>query len=133
MSIETLAELVHLSPTPVRRRVRRLEEAGIIRRYTVTVDMPACGYGLQLFAFVKLQTRDRRTISEFEGRIRLLPQIITCHLITGAHDYMLELRLQDMETYNEFLRSVLAELPGVFGIETSVVIGAVKDGLALPY
>jgi Lrp/AsnC family leucine-responsive transcriptional regulator len=133
MSVERLAEQVHLSPTPVRRRLRRLEEQGVIQRYTVAVDMKACGYGLQLFAFVKLQARDRETISGFEGRVRELRQVVSCHLVTGAHDYMLELRLRDMETYNEFLRSVLAELPGVLAFETSVVIGPVKEGIALPY
>jgi Lrp/AsnC family leucine-responsive transcriptional regulator len=65
--------------------------------------------------------------------VRELAQVVSCHLVTGAHDYMLELRLRDMETYNGFLRSVLAELPGVLAFETSVVIGPVKEGVALPY
>lgn len=133
LSVERIADQVSLSATPVRRRIKRLEELGIIRRYTVGVNMRACGYGLQLFAFIKLQTRDRKTISEFEDRVRNLEEVISCNLVTGPHDYILELRLPDMDTYNSFLRSTLSELPGVFGIETSVVIGAVKDEVALPY
>jgi len=132
-SVERVAEQVNKSTTPVRRRIRRLEEEGIIRRYTLDVDMKACGYGLQLFAFIKLQSRDRPTIADFEERIRRLPEVTKCNLVTGAHDYVLEMRMPDMDTYNDFLRSVLAELPGVFGIETSVVIGPVKDEIALPY
>ena len=128
-----MAEQVNRSATPVRRRIRRLEDEGIIRRYTLDVDMKACGYGLQLFAFIKLQSRDRPTIADFEERIRRLPEVTTCNLVTGAHDYVLEMRMPDMDTYNNFLRSVLSELPGVFGIETSVVIGPVKDEIALPY
>jgi Lrp/AsnC family transcriptional regulator, leucine-responsive regulatory protein len=132
-SVERVAEQVNRSATPVRRRIRRLEDEGIIRRYTLDVDMKACGYGLQLFAFIKLQSRDRPTIADFEERIRRLPEVTTCNLVTGAHDYVLEMRMPDMDTYNNFLRSVLSELPGVFGIETSVVIGPVKDEIALPY
>ncbi len=133
LSVERVAEQVNLSPTPVRRRIRRLEEAGVIRRYTLGVDMKACGYGLQLFAFIKLQSRDRATIGEFETRVRRLPEVTSCNLVTGAHDYILGMQLKDMETYNTFLRSTLAELPGVFGIETAVVIGQVKDEVPLPY
>ncbi len=133
LSVERVSEQVNLSATPVRRRIRRLEEGGVIRRYTLDVDMKACGYGLQLFVFIKLQSRDRATISEFEARVRRLPEVTSCHLVTGAHDYILGMRLKDMETYNVFLRSTLAELPGVFGIETSVVIGQVKDEIELPY
>ena len=125
--IERLAAAVNLSPTPVRRRIRRMEEDGLIRRYSVDVDMKKAGYALTLLVFVKLQSRDRQTIAEFEGKIRRLPQIASCALITGPHDYMLTMSVHDMDTYDEFLRSVLAELPGVFGIETNVVIGNVKD------
>lgn len=133
LSVERVSEQVNLSATPVRRRIRRLEETGIIRRYTIDVDMKECGYSLRLFAFIKLQSRDRDTIREFEDRVRALPEVSSCTLVTGAHDYILEMRLTDMETYNQFLRSTLAELPGVFGLETSVVIGQVKDVTPLPY
>ena len=132
-SVERVAEQVNRSATPVRRRIRRLEDKGVIRRYTLDVDMKACGFGLQLFAFIKLQSRDRATIADFEDRVRRLPEVTSCNLVTGAHDYMLQMQMADMDTYNHFLRSTLAELPGVFGIETSVVIGPVKDEVALPY
>lgn len=133
LSVERLAEQVNRTPTPVRRRVKRLEQEGVIRRYTVDVDMKACGFSLQLYVFIKLQSRDRNTIADFESRVRRLPEVTSCNLVTGAHDYILEMRMKDMETFNLFLRSVLSELPGVFGIETSVVIGPVKNEVALPY
>ncbi|MFC3127152.1 Lrp/AsnC family transcriptional regulator [Pseudoroseomonas globiformis] len=133
LSVERVAEQVNLSATPVRRRIRQLEQAGVIRRYTLDIDMKACGYGLRLFAFIKLQSRDRATIRDFEERVRALPEVTSCNLITGAHDYILEMNVRDMETYNLFLRSILAELPGVFGIETSVLIGQVKNEVPLPY
>lgn len=132
MSIERLSEMVGLSPTPVRRRVRRLEETGILRRYTVDVDMEKCGFGQLMYVYIKLQRRDRETITKFEERIRQQPEVPVCNLVTGAFDYILEVRSKGMADYNDFLHNVLAELPGVFGIETSVVISPVKNEPALP-
>ena len=132
LSAERVADAVNLSTTPVRRRIKRLEERGLIRRYTLNVDMEQAGYGLTLYIFIKLQNRDRDTIARFEDRVQNLPEVSDCALVTGPHDYILTMRVSDMEAYNEFLRSILSELPGVFGIETSVVIGKVKDEPPLP-
>ena len=133
LSVEKVAEQTNLSPTPVRRRIKRMETEGIIRRYTVDVDMEKAGYGLTLYVFLKLQSRDRTTIAKFEDKIRHMPEVTTCALVTGPHDYVMTMRLQDMATYNIFLHSVLSELPGVFGIETSVVIGGVKNETPIPH
>ena len=126
-SVEAVAEAVGLSPTPTRRRIRRLEEAGVISGYQAVIDPEKCGLELAIYVFIKLQSRDRKAIAEFEARVLDLPEIQRCDLITGAHDYILTLRLPGMKDYNRYLREVLAELPGVFGIETSVVIGQVKN------
>ncbi len=132
LSVEKVAEQTNLSSTPVRRRIKRMETEGIIRRYTVDVDMEKAGYALSLYVFLKLQSRDRTTIAKFEDKIRHMPEVTTCALVTGPHDYVMTMRLQDMDTYNIFLHSVLSELPGVFGIETSVVIGGVKNEIPVP-
>ena len=132
LSAERVADAVNLSTTPVRRRIKRLEERGLIRRYTLDVDMEQAGYGLTLHVFIKLHRRDRETVSRFEEKIRALPEISSCDLVSGPHDYILTVRATDMQAYNEFLRSVLAELPGMFGIETSIVIGRVKAEPPLP-
>lgn len=126
-SVETVAQAVGLSPTPTRRRIRRLEKAGVIRGIRADIDADKCGLELAIYVFIKLLNRDRKTISEFESRVMALPEIQRCDLITGPHDYILMLRLAGMKDYNRYLREVLAELPGVSGIETSVVIGKVKD------
>jgi Lrp/AsnC family leucine-responsive transcriptional regulator len=91
-----------------------------------------CGYRQQLFVFIKLQQRDQATIADFESKVLDLPEVTSCSLVSGPHDYILTLRHEDMDTYNKFLREVLSELPGVFGIETSVVIGSVRDELVSP-
>lgn len=131
-SVETVAEKIALSPTPTRRRIRRLEDAGVISGYRASVDPLKCDLALMLYVFIKLQSRERRVIARFEERIKDLPEVLRCDLITGPHDYVLTVRLPGMPDYNEYLRNVLAELPGVFGIETSVVIGQVKDTPHLP-
>lgn len=131
-SVETVAQRVGLSPTPARRRIRRLRETGVIRGYQAVVDPERCGLELAVYVFIKLQRRDHETITEFEARIIRLPEVQKCDLITGAHDYILTMRLPGMKDYNRFLRDVLAELPGVLGIETSVVIGQVKSTSQLP-
>ena len=131
-SVETVAQRVGLSPTPVRRRIRRLRETGVIRGYQAMVDPEKCGLELAAYVFIKLQRRDHDTITEFEARIIRLPEVQKCDLITGAQDYILTMRLPGMKEYNRFLRDVLAELPGVLGIETSVVIGQVKSTPHLP-
>ncbi len=131
-SIEVIAEKVGLSPTPTRRRVKRLEDEGVVRGYRAEIDPEKCGLELAIYVFVKLQSRDRATIAKFEARILNLPEVQRCDLISGVHDYILTLRLPDMKNYNLYLREILAELPGVFGIETSVVIGKVKESCALP-
>ena len=126
-SVETVAERIGLSPTPTRRRIKALEEQGIITGYQASIDADECGFKLAIYVFIKLQSRDRATIAEFEKKVIRLPEIQRCDLTTGSHDYILSVRLPGMSDYNQYLREVLAELPGIFGIETSVIIGPVKD------
>ncbi|MEM7067352.1 MAG: Lrp/AsnC family transcriptional regulator [Pseudomonadota bacterium] len=131
-SVETVAEAIGLSPTPTRRRIQQMEESGVISGYSANIDAEKLGLELAIYAFVKLQKRDRDTIAKFESEVSKIPEVLTCDLITGAHDYLLYMRLPAMKHYNRFLRHVLAELPGVFGIETSVIIGNVKNSSQLP-
>jgi Lrp/AsnC family leucine-responsive transcriptional regulator len=131
-SVEVVAEQVGLSPTPVRRRIKQLEKVGVIRGYRADFDLEKCGLKLAVYLFVKLKDREFKTTSNFEARILGLSEIQHCDLITGAHDYILTLHVPSMAVYNNFLRTILSGLPGVFSIETSIVIGRVKDAPNLP-
>ncbi len=126
-SVESIGEQIGLSPTPTRRRIKRLEDEGVVQGYRADIDPEKCGLEMAIYVFIKLQSRDRKTIADFEARILELEEVQRCDLISGVHDYILSLRLPDMNTYNQYLRKTLAELPGVFGIESSVVIGKVKN------
>ena len=132
-SVETVAEKVGLTPTPVRLRLNRLREEGVIRGYRAEVDLAKCGLELAIIVFVKLSARDRATISTFERRVMSICEIAECLLISGPFDYMLKVNTPDMAGYNQTLRNQLAELPGVFGIETSFVISEVKAFSKLPW
>lgn len=126
-SVETVADKVGLSPTPTRRRIQQLEKAGVISGYQAQIDLEKLGLELTVHVFIKLQSRDKESIADFEAGIKRHPEISRCDLITGAHDYILTVHLPAMADYNRFLRDTLSELPGVFGLETSVVISHVKD------
>ena len=126
-SVEKVADAIGLTPTPVRRRIRRLEAAGVIKGYAALVDPGRCGLALTVYVAIRLERRTRDTIDAFERAIRALPEIMRCDLVSGAFDYLVMLHLQSMEDYNRYLHAVLADVPGIAGIETSIVIGNVKQ------
>lgn len=130
-SVEQVAEQVSLSPTPTRRRLRRLEEAGVITGYTALVDPAACGLDLSLYVFIKLERRSRANIEGFEKAIMRLPEIVSCDLVTGSHDYLLVMHVSSMQDYNRYLHEVIADVPGIVGIETNIVIGRIKRSRTL--
>ncbi len=130
-SVEKVAEEVGLSPTPTRRRIRRLEDEGVITGYAAMVDPVACGLDLSLYVFVKLESRHRSNIESFENAVQNMAEVVSCHLITGAHDYLLVMHLAGINDYNRYLREVIADIPGIIGIETSVMIGEVKNNKVL--
>ncbi len=132
-SVEAVAEKVGLSPTPVRLRLQKLREAEVIRATRAEIDLARCGLELTVIVFIKLSARDRATIAAFEKRVQAIAEITHCALISGPFDYMLTLHVASMAGYNTTLRSQLAELPGVFGIETSFVISEVKRFARLPF
>ncbi|MFK5980650.1 MAG: Lrp/AsnC family transcriptional regulator [Rhizobiaceae bacterium] len=132
-SVEAIAEKVGLSTTPTRRRIKQLESSGVIRGYRADIDPEECGLKMAVYVFVKLQSRNQKSIAKFEAEVIGLDEVQRCDLISGLHDYILTMRIPSMESYNSYLREILAELPGIFGIETSVVIGKVKDSPQLPF
>ncbi len=130
-SVEVIAEIVGLSPTPTRRRIRRLEQEGMIKGYTAIIDPMACGLDLSLYVFIKLERRSRENIDGFEKAIDRLPEVESCDLVTGSHDYLLIMHIANMNDYNRYLHEVIADIPGIVGIETSIVIGQIKRSRTL--
>ncbi len=127
-----LAEAVGLSPSPCLRRVRRLEEAGVIVRYVAVVDPAEVGLGLTLFARICLTAQDAETIDHFIAAMRDLPQVVECHLVLGESDALLRVVAADLDDYRRFQSTHLTRKNGVQSVKTDLPSQLVKQTLALP-
>jgi Lrp/AsnC family transcriptional regulator, leucine-responsive regulatory protein len=127
-----LAQRVGLSAAPCWRRVRALEEAGFIKGYHAEIDRHRIGLGV--LAFVRLDA-DRNTgerTREMEEAIRQIPEIVSCHYISGAGTFELQVVSRDLDTFSQFARKVLINLPNVKDIHTSFSLGEVKASFSWP-
>ena len=127
-----LAARVGLSAAPCWRRVRALEEGGFIKGYHAEIDRKKIGLGV--LAFVRLDA-DRNTgesTREMEEAIRKIPEIVSCHYISGAGTFELQVVSRVLDTFSQFARKVLINLPNVKDLHTSFSLGEVKDSSALP-
>lgn len=133
MSNQELAEKVGLSPSPCLRRVKQLEDEGIIKGYVTLVD-PA-KLGLKMMALIQIRM-DRHTperFAEFEKTIMEYPQVMECILITGqTADYQVKVIVEDMEQYQDFLLNRITPLPGVSDVHSSFILRQVVSSTALP-
>ena len=132
LSNAELAERVGLSAAPCWRRVRALEKAGIITGYRAEIDRHKVG--LDVLAFVRLDAeRNRGDVTrELEEAIRKIPEVISCHYISGTGTFELQVISKDLNTFSAFARDVLINLPNVKDLHTSFSLGEVKASGALP-
>jgi len=126
-----LAEQVGLSPTPCARRVKRLEDDGLIQRYVTLLDEKKAGLDLSVFISVRLRNQTAETIDKFDRSVRAMPEITECYLVSGAHDYLLHLRVADVGALRDFLRNRLVTIEGIAETESSIVLEKVKYTTAL--
>lgn len=127
-----LARRVGLSPSPCLRRVRALEERGVIRGYQATIDRRAVGLGIRAFVELKLERQSEAATEKFIARVRRLPEVISCYLMTGSHDYLLDVVAVDMEAYSDFTTKKLISLPGVAEVRSGFVLKEIIHRGALP-
>ncbi|MGB6986366.1 MAG: Lrp/AsnC family transcriptional regulator [Candidatus Aquilonibacter sp.] len=125
LSNAELAKIVGLSPSPCLRRVRRMEEGGFIQGYRSILDRRAIGLGVT--AFARLQVEWPRATSLRE-EIKKLPQVVACYILTGESGVLLEIVAADLAEYSKFLFETLYNIPGVRGIQSSVLLESVKEG-----
>ena len=127
-----LAQRVGLSPSPCLRRVRLLEEAGVIARYVALVDPAMVGMGLTLFARVWLTAQDEETVAPFVEAIKKLPQVVECNLIAGDCDFLLRVVAQDLDAYRRFQVEHLGRIKGIRNIKTEIPMQTIKQTTELP-
>jgi DNA-binding Lrp family transcriptional regulator len=126
LSNSELAEQVGLTPSPCLRRVRQLEEQGVIRGYRALVDGNAVGCGFQAFVTVVMERTGQQVIAEFEQRIADLPEVIEALRFFGEPDYLLRVAVADLGSYERFYDNVLTALPGISRMTSLLAMKQVK-------
>ena len=127
-----LAERVGLSASPCLRRMRQLEDSGVIRGYMTLIDQTVIGLPVSVFISVTLKEQSERALDEFEGRIRALPEVMECYLMTGTADYLLRVVTADLAAYERFLKEHLTRIPAIASIQSSFALKQVSFRTALP-
>lgn len=127
-----LADRVGLSPSPCLRRVRLLEEAGVIKQYVALLDPGRIGLPVTAFVRVRLDRQDDRQLARFERAVADLPEVMECYLMTGESDYQLRILVESLAHFEDFLRASLTTIPGISAVTTSFALREVVYRTALP-
>lgn len=128
-----LAELVNLSPTPCSRRVRRLEESGLIRKHVTLLDQSMLGLKLTAYIGISMDRHTPDRFETFEQEVQSYPEVTECAVVTGqSSDYLLRAVVPDMEYYERFLLGKLTRIPGVTGVHSSFELRRVVQRTELP-
>jgi Lrp/AsnC family transcriptional regulator, leucine-responsive regulatory protein len=132
ITMQELSEKVGLSVSPCHRRVKLLEERGVISRYVATVDQKALGLHVSVFISIKLARQKEEDLDRFARAISKWDEVLECYLMTGNRDYLLRVVAADLSAYETFLKTKLTRLDGIASIESSFALSQVKYSIALP-
>lgn len=127
-----LAKRVGLTAPPCLRRVRSLEEEGVIRGYHADLDPSKLGYAIMVFAMVSLRSQAEEDLRAFENHIKALPEVRECHMLNGEIDFILKIVAHDLQSFQEFLTSNLTPAPNVASVKTSLTIRTAKHEPGVP-
>ena len=127
-----LARRVGLTAPPCLRRVRALEEDGIIRGYHADLDASKLGFAITVFAMVSLRSQAEEDLRAFEDHIKTLPEVRECHMLNGEIDFILKIVSRDLQSFQEFLTSRLTPAPNVASVKTSLTIRTAKHEPGVP-
>jgi Lrp/AsnC family transcriptional regulator, leucine-responsive regulatory protein len=133
LSNQELAERVGLSASPCSRRIRQLEESGVIRERVVRLDPRSLGLDLTVLIHIRMDRHTPERFEQFETVVRAYPEVLECYLITGQEaDYQLKIAVPNMDEYQRFLLTKIARIEGVIGVHSSFVLRKPVDTTALP-
>jgi DNA-binding Lrp family transcriptional regulator len=127
-----LAKRAGISAPPCLRRVRALEDGGIVRGYHADIDADALGYSVNVFAFVGLTSQAESDLREFEEMVSALPQVRECHMLMGETDFLLKIVAHDWDDFQRFLTSKLTPAPNVSHVKTALAIRSAKSLPGVP-
>ena len=126
LTVAELADQVALTTSPCWRRVKILEDSGVITGYQAVLSPKALGYGVTAFVSVMMESHNQEMARTFEQRLLEIPEIVACHNVSGRYDFLLEVVAKDLESFGEFAREVLQTLPAVKEIYSSFSFKSVK-------
>lgn len=132
MTVQAIAERVGLSASPCLRRIRQMEDNGVISAYSAVVDQARVGLPVSVFISIKLERQRATELDRFAKAISAWPEVMECYLMTGQHDFLVRVVCADLSTYETFLRDRLTQVEGVKSIESSFALGQVKYSRVLP-
>ena len=132
LTVAELAESVSLTTSPCWRRVKMLEESGVITGYQAILSSKELGYGVTAFVSVMMASHSQEVARSFEQRLLDIPEIVACHNVSGRYDFLLEVVARDLESFGEFAREVLQTLPAVKEIYSSFSYKSVKPRRVIP-
>ena len=132
LSVAQVAEAVGLSSSPCWRRIKRMEEAGLILRRVTILDRGKLGLDFEVYCAVKLSLPSKSNLDTFDKAVQAWPEVVECATVTGSADYQLRIVTRDMTAFDEFLREKVLSLGLVSNIESRIVIRPVKTSTAVP-
>ena len=132
ITMQELAERVGLTASPCHRRVKILEEKGVLKRYIALVDQKAVGLPVSVFISIKLERQKEEDLERFAKAISGWREVLECYLMTGHRDYLLRVVVSDLSAYERFLKQKLTRVSGISSIESSFALDQIKYSIALP-
>lgn len=132
LTTKEIAQQVHLSPTPVYERIKRLEKEGVIRKYIALVEAEKVGKGLTVFCNVTLREHTKEIGNQFVKEIMSLKQVTECYNISGDYDFMLKVIVNDMKHYQDFVLNDLGSIKNIGSAHSTFVMGVIKHSYAVP-
>ena len=130
--VAQIADTAGLSPSACHRRIKLLEEAGVIDGYTARLNREALGLAVEFFVEISLQSQTEEALEKFEQAVRDVPEILECHLMGGQFDYLLRIAAADAQDYERIHRTRITRLPGVARIQSSLSLRNVKRWRGYP-
>ena len=130
-TIREIASNVHLSTTPVHERIRQMEDAGVILKYTTLLNHAKINKGLMAICYISLKEHNKKSGGKFIKTIQEMPEVIEFYIISGAFDFMLKIFAESMDDYYDFHVNKLGQVENIAQVQSTFIMGVIKDGQPL--
>lgn len=132
LTVKELAAAIHLSPTPTFERVKRLEREGFITKYIAVLNAEKINCGFMVFCYLKMKQHTHENAVRIMEAVQTIPEIAECYNISGDYDFLLKIYTRDMKSYQKFLLRILGDIDCIGSLNSSFVLGEVKNTHELP-